>query len=183
MFDVQLTQQGTYRIAENGGTFFAGWLEDGKEVRRRGSLEQFLSESIDLKPAVQFMYSARRVESYVTLGAPNIGAFEVSGVGLEFVPITHPNDSYAGELIRFGFLMNGEPASGVELEVIKGEDRYRDVSGVQTVTANEMGEVELTFDQPGQYWLSAQAQGSTVIQDIDMALLSTYALTFEVLPQ
>ena len=54
VFDVHLVQQGTYRIAENGNTYFARWTENGEPQRRRGTLAEFLEAGLDQKADMQF---------------------------------------------------------------------------------------------------------------------------------
>ena len=44
VFDVQLKQQGTYRIAMVNSGLSASWEEDGKPKRWRGTAEKFASE-------------------------------------------------------------------------------------------------------------------------------------------
>ena len=53
--------------------------------------------------------SSRRVETFVTNGAPS--ELKASGRGLELTPVTHPNDLYAGEAITFKLTDNGKPAA------------------------------------------------------------------------
>ena len=66
----------------------------------------------------------RRVETYVTVGTPS--DVKATGAGLELVPLTHPNDLYAGETAKFRFLLDGKPAKDLEVEIVAGGTRYRD---------------------------------------------------------
>lgn len=180
VFDVQLNQQGTYRIAETGALFFAEWQENGETQRRRGSLEQLRSGGVLAHDGVRLMRSARRVETYVTLGAPNETALRPTGQGLELRPLTHPNDIFAGEPARFVLLQNGEPAAGLQVEIVKGDDRYADAVQSQTLTSAADGSISFTPQQVGRYWLASQAEGVAEMDGVPMRQLLTYTLTFEV---
>lgn len=178
-FDLALDQQGTYAISELGDTWFVRWLEGDEEQWWRGSREEVEAKSVG-REGVKFLRSARRVESYVSLGAPSNRVFEPSGVGLELAPITHPNDVFAGEEARFRLLLGGEPAAGMSVEVIRGGDRYRDrTDPIEAVTDSE-GNFSLLLEQAGTYWLHA---GSEPIALETHDEIHGYTLTLEVLPQ
>lgn len=182
VFDVKLDQQGTYRISETGAMYFATWQENGETQRRRGSWERLMADGLDQKDGVEFMQSRRRVETFVTLGAPSEGAFAPTGEGLELQPVTHPNDVYVGEGVQFKLLLNGEPAKGVEVEIVRGQDRYRNSENMLTVTADADGVFSFTPEAAGQYWLSAGGRSETHAHGRDMAQSISYVATFEALP-
>lgn len=182
VFDVKLDQQGTYRIAETGATYFASWEEDGETRRRRGSWDRLTSEGLTERDGVQFMESRRRVETFVTLGAPSDGAFKPVGAGLELQPVTHPNDVYVGEEVSFKFLLNGKPAGDVEVEIVKGQDRYRNAENLVSVKTDADGVFKFVPEQAGQYWLSAGAQGETTAHGHNMRQSISYVATIEALP-
>ncbi len=181
-FDVQLDQKGTYRIA-NASTGFNATYEEGGERRRwRGSLAEFTAQGIDKKPGVQLSASNRRVETFVTSGAPTEVALKATGQGIELAAVTHPNDLYAGEEASFRLLNNGKPAAGVEIVVIAGGDRYRDDEGAVKATTGADGGVKLSFAAPGMYWLNAEASGEITLEGQKLNSTSTYVLVLEVLP-
>jgi len=183
VFDVHLTQQGTYRIAQAGNTFFARWTEDGEPQRRRGTLDELLAAGLDEKEGVQFAVSNRSVATYVTLGAPTTSVFETTGSGLEFVPASHPNDLFAGDTAAFRIVHNGNPAEGLEVTVVQGADRYRNRAGDTMYTADADGRISVTFDEPGSYWLEASVEGETEVEGRKMAEYLALVVTFEVLPE
>src|SRR5690606_16486651 len=96
VFDVQLKQQGTYRIAMVNSGLSASWEEDGKPNRWRGTAEKFASEVPRDAKDLKVSQSVGRVETFVTNGSPNDTALKPTGEGIELVPVTHPTDLFAG---------------------------------------------------------------------------------------
>lgn len=182
VFDVPLTQQGTYKIGSGGSGFFASWEEDGERRRWRGSAEDLAEAGIAEKPGVSLTRSVRRVETFVTLGAPTDTVFSIEGDGLELQPVTHPNDVFADEDVSFGFTLDGAPAAGIEVEIVLGYDRYRDGGGIVTLTSDEDGQITFTPEEPGPYWLSAEAEGTVMFEEREIPSRTSYVMTFEALP-
>jgi len=60
------------------------------------------------------------MEVFVSSGKPSDNVFKPTGAGLELVPITHPNDLFAGDTSNFRFLLDGKPAADIEVTVIPG---------------------------------------------------------------
>ena len=87
-----------------------------------------------------------RLETFITMGAPNSAALKPSGQGLELQPISHPNDLYDSESAHFRFLVDGEPAQGVEVELVPAGTRYRNSQDHRTLTSDAKGEI--TIDWP-----------------------------------
>ncbi len=182
VFDVALEKEGTYRISSGGDGYMASWEEGGERKRWRGNAETLKAESIEAKPGVQVSRSVRRIETFVTLGAPNEAAFATEGTGLELKPVTHPNDVFAGEEVSFQLLMDGAPAEGVEVEIIRGSDRYRNSEDGLKLTTNAEGILTFTPDEAGAYWLSAESEGKGTLNGKEITVRSTYVVTFEALP-
>src|SRR5690606_24809202 len=110
----ELNKEGTYRIFTASSGLNAMWEEDGKHCIYPGRGEQYSTEGF--KKAVPenaeklvVSQASRRMETFVTLGAPSDKTLQPTGQGLELVPVTHPNDLYAGEAAEFRFVMDGEP--------------------------------------------------------------------------
>lgn len=181
-FDVELGKEGTYRISSGGEGYNASWKEGEETKRWRGNAETLAAEAIESKPGVSISRSLRRIETFVTLGSPNDAVFATEGTGLELKPVTHPNDVYAGEEVRFQLLNVGAPAAGVEVEVIRGHDRYRDSENALTLVADAQGVITFTPAEAGPYWLNAETEGAGKLNGKDITIRNAYVLTFEALP-
>lgn len=183
VFDLQLQQQGTYRLAVINSGLFANWQENGEPKRWRGTAATFASEVPANAEGLRVSESVGRIETFVTNGAPSDKALQPTGKGIELVPITHPNDLYAGETAQFRVLLDGKPAEGLEFEVVRGGTRYRDAQEELKVTSNAKGEISITWPEPGMYWLETTSQDSqTSVPQAQQRRLS-YVATLEVLPQ
>ncbi len=178
--DVKLDQKGTYRIANASSGFNASWKEGAEVKRWRGTLAEYAAQGIDKKPGVELTVSNRRVETFVTVGAPT--AIKTTGKGLELTAVTHPNDLYVGEEVSFKLTDNGKPAAGLAVQVIAGGDRYREDEGAIKVTSDEDGVIKLKFPSAGMFWLNTESQGTITMEGKTMKSSSMYSAVLEVLP-
>ncbi len=182
VFDLQLSQQGTYRLAVINTGLSATWDENGAPKRWRGSVATFGEVPKDAKN-LQVSQSVGRVETFVTNGAPNETALKPTGEGIELVALGHPNDLFAGEEARFRVLVDGRPAAGLEFEIVCGETRYRNAQDEIKATTDANGEFAVTWPEAGMYWLETGTQdGRTSVPQAGQRRLS-YVATLEVLPQ
>jgi len=182
VFDLQLAQQGTYRLAVLNSGLFATWDENGAPKRWRGSVATFGEVPKDAKN-LQVSQSIGRIETFVTNGAPNDTALKPTGEGIELVLTGHPNDLFAGEETRFRVLVDGRPAAGLEFEIVRGETRYRNAQDEIKATSDANGEFAVTWAAPGMYWLETGTQDAkTSVPQAGQRRLS-YVATLEVLPQ
>lgn len=183
VFDVELKQQGTYRIATVNSGLFASWEENGQRKRWRGSAASFETEVPKEAQGLGVSQSQGRVETFVTNGSPNDTALQPTGSGIELVPVTHPNDLFAGEKATFRMLLDGQPAAGLEFEITRGGTRYRNAQEEIKLTTDANGEFSVTWPQAGMYWLETGTQDDkTSVPQAKQRRLS-YVVTLEVLPQ
>lgn len=186
-FDLELTKDGTYRIGAASAGIRAFWRdEQGKRQMwppRSGAAEGETFENAVPKNAkeLRVTYGSRRVETFVTLGAPSNKSLAPTNKGLELVTVTHPNDLFATETATFKFIIDGEPAKGVEIEVVKGSMRYRNSSETITLTTNVKGEFSVTWPQAGMYFLEASYKDDKAKAPATERS-GNYAAVFEVLP-
>lgn len=156
-FDVHLTQQGTYKIAYVnqgvGGTYKVNGEE--KRLPRGLSADKLQAEIPAGATDIKLTQSASRNEIFVTSGAPTETVLKPTGQGLELAPVTHPNDLVAGEDATFQFLADGKPAANIKVTVIPGGVRYRDQLGDRELTTDGDGKVEISWPEPGLYWVNA----------------------------
>ncbi len=161
MFDVHLTQPGTYRIGSISTGVMGSYMLNGKRERLpRGTTRETLAKAVPAGATdVQVAEGSNRNEVFVTLGAPTTTIFKPTGQGIEFVPITHPNDLLSGEAASFQFLLDGKPASGLKVTIIPGGIRYRDNLGQMDLVTDGEGKLSVKWPQPGMYWLNASVAG------------------------
>lgn len=186
-FDVQLAQRGTYKIFTAGTGLSASWEEKGERrfypPRGQRYTEEGFAKAVPKRAknlnVVQF---SRRMETFVTAGEPDTGALAPTGVGLELVPDTHPNDLFAGESARFQLLIDGEPAVGAKVTVIPGGMRYRNDQAAIEAVSDDSGHFSITWPHAGQYWLEAGYSDDRAKAPAKQRR-GSYVATFEVLPQ
>ena len=187
-FDVQLPQKGTYKIAIASNGLMATWVtETGERKMWPGRGERANPAEFDKvvpKKAKDLKVSqfSRRMETFVTSGSPTESVLKPTKQGLELVPITHPNDLFAGETAQFQFLIDGKPAVGVKVSVIPGGMRYRTEQAAIELETDKKGNISLTWPQAGMYWLSASYSDKKAKKPAS-SRSGSYAATFEVLPE
>lgn len=183
VFDLNLTQTGTYRIAIANSGVSARYKDraTGQNKGFRGTAANFEKEVPADALELQVHESVTRLETFVTVGKPS--AITPTGVGLELVAVTHPNDLYSGEEATFAFQLDGKPAAGLEVEVVPGGIRYRDKIGEIALKTDAQGRVTLKWPQPGLYRLEVNARdGRTTVKQASERRLG-YAVVLEVLSQ
>ena len=185
-FDVHLTKKGTWRIGSEADMLMGSYDLNGKTERLpRGTTTANLAERIPAGATnVKTSESSSRNEIFVTVGEPTTTLFQPKGKGIELIPVTHPNDLFAGEAATFQFLLDGKPASGLTVTVIPGGIRYRDQLNQIDLTTGADGKVEVTWPEPGMYWVNVttpqpeQAEGAAPPPPSRRA---SYVTTLEVL--
>jgi uncharacterized GH25 family protein len=183
VFDVHLTQEGTYKIAVENHGLFANYKLNGETRRWRGNEQAFAKEVPADAQNLQVTQTDARVESFVTRGKPTTTALKIAGHGLEMMPITHPNDLVAGADASFRLLLDGKPASNVKVSVVPGGIRYRDQVGEMTATTDTDGRFNVKWPSAGMYWMEASVQDSQTSIRNATSRRANYVATFEVLPQ
>jgi len=181
-FDLELRQTGTYRIAVADNMVMARWEEDGKPKRWRGTPSEMAANIPANAAKLEVEQTQRRVETFVTVGAPTDVKAD-AGTGIELKPVQHPNDLYARETAKIRFLVDGKPASDLEVEVIAGGTRYRDAPGEMTFKTNKDGEIAVTWPAAGLYWLEASLADEKATVPGVKTRRASYSATFEVLTQ
>jgi uncharacterized GH25 family protein len=181
-FDVQITQKGTYKLAVLGGGAFASYKEAGQTKRWFGAPEDFAKSVPANAEDLRATLSQNRMEVFITSGRPTRDTLKPTGKGLELDPVTHPNDLVAGTASTFRFLLDGEPASDLEIEVVPGGNRYRDKLGDFKVKTDAEGKVSISWPEPGMYWIEAVARDAKTNVPGIKQRRAGYIATLEVLP-
>jgi uncharacterized GH25 family protein len=180
-FDLELRAEGTYRVAVAGDTVMARWEEDGKPKRWRGQPAEMAANIPANAAKLEVEQMQRRVEAFVTVGAPS--GLKAGGTGLELEPSSHPNDLYAGEAAKFRFLLDGKPAQGLGVEIIAGGTRYRDAPATMAFKTDADGVISITWPASGIYWLDASVEDEHATVPKVKKRRASYNATLEVLPQ
>lgn len=187
VFDLNLTQKGTWKLYTASHGLNAQWEENGQRKMwpPRGvapTPEGFEKEVPKKADKLQVSQASRRFETFVTSGQTTDSVFKPGNVGLELVPVTHPNDLFAGESATFRFLIDGKPAAGAKIEVTPGERRYRNAEDAVEYTTDKDGKVVINWPQAGQYFLEAEYEDDKASKPATKRT-GRYAAVLEVLPQ
>ena len=190
VFDVKLDKPGTWKIGTQMSAVMGSFLVDGVEKRiggRRGppqpnapaplTVADIPANATDVKVAEV----SGRNEIFVTAGAPTTTVFKTTGKGLEFAPITHPDELVAGETAKFRFLVDGKPAAGLTVTVIPGGKRYRNDEGARELTTGADGVLSVDWPTAGMYWLNATLTDAKATSPRATERRMSYVTTLEVL--
>lgn len=185
VFDLKLTQPGTYRVRLERENVMASYKLNGQPKRWRGDEKDMGSEIPKTAEDLHVMRASVRQETFVTLGKANDTALtKVNGVGIELVPITHPNEMFVGTTSRFRLLLDGKPLAHHLIGIVPGGVRYRGVLNEITATTDAKGELSVKWPAAGMYWLSAswpvRSEGGP--RTLPPRRVS-YSATLEVLPE
>lgn len=180
-FDVQLPLPGTYRIAAVNSGVMALWKENGENRRWFGSSAELAGKVPAKADDLRILQRSSRVETFVTQGRPT--PVEAPETGLGIRPLTHPNDLFAGEKAIFVVTLDGQPASGIEVELVPGGQRYRNQVNEIVATTNKNGEFEVTWPNAGQYWLHFEHRDNKTSVPQAQSRNLSYTATLEVLPE
>lgn len=183
VFDLQLSQPGTYKLALVNQGLFASYELDGQKKRWRGSADELAKALPKNASNVQVTASSNRVETFVSNGKPNDVALKPTGEGLEMVPVTHVTDLVSGEAATFQLLLDGKPAAGLEVSAIAGALRYRNAPEAMTVQTGTDGKFQLTWPHAGMYWINASIQDDNSGTKLASKRRASYTATLEVLPE
>lgn len=181
VFDVNVAQPGTYRIAVLNGGAFAAWKDKaGQQKRARGTPETIAREVPADATDVVITQSAGRIETFVTVGKPS--PLKPIGQGLELIATGSPTDLVKGEKSTFTLNIDGQPAKDLEVTVTAGNTQYRDKLEELKIKTDSKGQFSVTWPSAGMYWLDASTKDNktTVPQAKERRL--SYAATLEVMP-
>ena len=182
-FDVPLKAPGTYRISLVMDGASARYKEDGKEKRWRGRAENMAKEIPASATDLVVTQNVRRIETFVTSGSPGGAALKPAGTGLELEPVTHPNDLVEKSEAEFKLLIDGKPAPGVKVEIVRGGIRYRNQLGETTVATDDNGVFKYTWPEAGMYWIEATVSDDKATLKDAKERRAGYSATLEVLPE
>ena len=187
VFDLSMTQEGTYRVYLTMQGMNAFWKDAGGKRhmfpgRGQSATPEEISNAIPADAeGVRIVESYRRAETFVTAGAPSDNVKKISGQGVELKPVTHPNDLYAGEAATFALMLNGKPLAGADVVLIKEGTRYRDSQDEIALTTDNNGAIQVNWQGAGRYFMEMEYKDDKA-QAPATERSATYTAVFEVLP-
>jgi len=189
VFDVRLDKPGTWKIGTQMNAVMGSFKVDGVEKRLgwRGPPQPGAPAPLTVAdiPAnatdVKLAETSTRNEIFVTAGAPTTTVFRPTGKGLEFAPVTHPDELVAGETATFRFLVDGKPAPGLKVTIIPGGKRYRNDEGARELSTGADGVLSVTWPAAGMYWLNATLTDAKATTPRATERRMSYVTTLEVL--
>ena len=190
VFDVKLDKPGTWKIGTQMSAVTGSFKVGGVETRiggRRGPPQPGAPAPLTVAdiPAnatdVKVTEVSGRNEIFVTAGAPTTAVLKTTGKGLEFSPITHPDELVAGETAKFRFLVDGKPAAGLKVAVIPGGKRYRNDEGARELVTGADGVLNVDWPTAGMYWLNATLTDAKATTPRATERRMSYVTTLEVL--
>lgn len=158
VFDLKLDQPGTYRIALVNDGLFASYKVGTETKRVRGTVDSLRKEIPKDAQDVRVTRTQTRIETFVTRGKPTPDSLKPTGRGIELVPVTHPNDLFAGETATFRFLDDGKPAAAYEVTAILAGMRYQPKLTELNLVTDKNGEIKIKWPAAGMYWLEVEPQ-------------------------
>lgn len=153
-FDVEINKQGTWKVSNGFTGMNAAWVLNGEPGRWRGPQAEMAANIPAGATDVVSAFNATRLETFITLGQPTTSVFTPTGVGIEMVPVTHPNDLVADEPGVFQFLRDGQPYANADVIVARDGLQYRDNPEEQTLKTDAEGKVTITWSEAGMYWVN-----------------------------
>ena len=189
VFDVELDKPGTWKVGTQMSAVMGSFKADGVEQRVGGRGGPRPGQPTPLTVAdipanatdVKLTEMSSRNEVFLTAGAPTTTVLRTSGKGLEFAPITHPDELVAGEAATFRFLIDGKPDPNLKVTVIPGGKRYRNDEGAMDLTTGADGVLSVTWPAAGMYWLNATATDAKTSVPRATERRMSYVTTLEVL--
>ncbi|USU09334.1 DUF4198 domain-containing protein [Sphingomonadaceae bacterium OTU29MARTA1] len=189
VFDVELDKPGTWKVGTQMAAVMGSFKVDGVEKRVGGRGGPRPGQPAPLTVAdipanatdVKLIEVSSRNEVFLTAGAPTTTVFKTSGKGLEFAPVTHPDELVAGEAAKFRFLIDGKPAPNLKVTVIPGGKRYRNDEDAMDLTTGADGVLTVTWPTAGMYWLNATATDAKAATPRATERRMSYVTTLEVL--
>lgn len=178
-FDVKLAKPGTYKAGIVSQGVLASYTLNGEPKRWRGSEQAYATAIPAGARDVVATRTHNRLETFFSAGAPDDAVLKPTGVGLELVPVTHPNDLRVGEKATWRFLIDGKAAPEQAFSLVPGGVRYRGVLGEIRLRTDANGDITFTLPAPGMYLLSSSWPAATPSAPRRL----NYAATLEVLPQ
>jgi hypothetical protein len=183
--DIRLPKNGTYRITLAANNVMGSYKLNG-EMKRFRTLEANLAKEVPAGATeVRTTVLQQRQDTFVTANKSSTGALKPTGVGLELVPVTHPNELRAGEKATFRFQLNGQPLPNFPFSLLPGGVKYRGTMNEVRLTTDAKGQASFTLPAPNMYLLTAAypANAPAGPDAPPVPKRYSYSATLEILPE
>lgn len=172
-----LEHEGTYRFSTGRrlGRVFRIYEKDGERLVPEGDAAS-VPEGATL---VDWYQSNTIAETWVTRGAPSQATIAPRGDGLEYLPVSHPNDLFAGEPLELQALYYGEPLADVLVEVFKASRQSGDDSPVASLHSDANGTFSFLPQEEGVYLLRSRHRDKAPEGSAAPEFSHTYTLVVE----
>ena len=178
---VSLTEQGTYHIAMTQKPMYMTFYKDEEGKRKRVFGKKTDAKLPSSAQGVRTTKVISTVDTFVSRNGTSKPA--LLGLGLELSGPTHPNDLFVGEQARFQLLQDGKPAGeGIEVNILRGDTRYRNERGEVKVTTDKNGFFTTTWNAPGIYLIETATEVDVNEEGVDSGRYALFT-TLEVAPE
>jgi len=171
-------EAGTYRVTAGPRISKSrSWEIDG-EVKRIRDPNEVMPKGAVLKSNTE---SHASLDVYITVGkaeTPNIP--KATDQGLEFVPITHPNQLTVGGVFAFVVQLNGKPLAEQDVSISYSTRDYSGESSRASVKTDASGKARYKLDKPGLYMASVRFNEEGAVSADKPNLSYSKTLTFNV---
>jgi uncharacterized GH25 family protein len=177
--DVELAAEGTYRLElGNGSRFFTSYEVKGERKRLMANKKERAAQLPADAEKVLTTQGNSKALAFVTVNKPSTAVLALTNKGLEFQFDRHPADIVATEAVTVTLLMDGKPAAGVELDLSRDGELYRNEPERVHHTTDASGNFTFTPPIAGRYLLEASFQAD-VKNELTDKVREGFTLSFE----
>jgi hypothetical protein len=179
-FDTIKTEGTHHYVLNQSDVFFVIFKDlNGELDRRFGKLENMtLPSGSEVVNTIRYIPTIHTFVSRNKMTTPGR-----LNRGLELVAKGHPNDLFVGEEASFEVYFNGKPLDKeLEVQVVRGNTRYRNEREQQTYTLKDTNEFTVTFPKAGMYLVEAELKQPSSEKGIKLDRWALFT-TLEVNPE
>ncbi len=177
--EVELATDGTYRLElGNGSRYFTSYELKGERKRLMANKKERAAKLPQGAEKVVTTQGNSRALAFVTVNKPSEAVLKLQNKGLEFQFDRHPADIVAGEEVTVTLLMNGKPAAGVELDLSREGELYRNEPERKHHKTDSSGKFVFSAPVAGRYLLEASYQAD-IASELADKVREGFTLSFE----
>jgi len=171
-------EAGTYRVTAGPRISQSRSWEINGETKRSRDPNEAIPEGAVLKSNSE---SHASLDVYITVGKAETPTIpKATGQGLEFVPITHPNQLTVAGVFEFVVQFNGKPLAGHDVSISYSNRDYSGKSSRASVKTDASGKARYKLDKPGLYMASVRFSEEGAVSADKPNLSYSKTLTFNV---